>query len=146
MEEELYNYLVTKGICSEQNVETIKMAIAHIHAMFPGDKISANTKNQQLIAIQDDLSWVTLAVKRYYVNKVNEYNKLRDPVYTTLVRNNRPSKEAIECEIRHRDNTVYDMEQEINTLNNIIWYLEHLNDSIDKYMRSMKFKFTAEVM
>jgi len=142
--EDLYAYLVERNILSEENINTLQVILAELGEIMPGDKMQASRKDQRLIEESEDLSWIKLVINRYIDKKKTEYNRTRDGSYTMLVRQNRPSNEAICCEIRTKNPTIYDIEEELSTLNNILIWVEHLEKSIDRYVYALRDKFRKD--
>jgi hypothetical protein len=57
-----------------------------------------------------------------------------------LVRQGRPSSEAINSEVRWKNESLYDLEEDIRSVENIIDYLVHLEESLERYLYMLKDK------
>ena len=143
MEEDLkslFDYLVSNNILSKDEIDIINVCIKEIREASPTDKPILFRKGDRLIDYSQRLSWVIYSVKSYRDKLVKELNKKKDPEYTMLVRQGRPSKDAIEAELRFKFQDLYDEEYELNTFNNFVDYLEHIELSLDRYLKMLKEK------
>lgn len=141
---DLWNYIREHELLSDTEIEYVKTCIEDVTEMSPSDKPMIFRKMERLIEDSDKLSWCIFSV-RQQLNKMNKaYKQIKDPDYVTLVRQGRPSSEAINSEVRWRNDSLYDLEEDIATVENIIEYLVHLDHSLEKYNYMLKDKLSIE--
>lgn len=140
---ELYEYLRDIVELSPDNIRTVKTALSMIKTIAPSDIPLILNRINELIDVSQDLSWIIVMITRRQ-NEIKKDIKLKkDPRYVMLVRQGRPSTAAIEAEIRFSDKTLYDLDENIETISNILEYLNKLQDSIDKYIWLLRDKMKS---
>lgn len=121
-------------------MKVISYCINDIQEITPNDKPGVFHKSEKLIQDAQNLTWCILALKLQYDKLNKAYRMIKDPEYTILVRQGRPSSEAINSEIRFKNEQLYDLEEKLSTINNILEYLNHIQNSMDKYIYLLKDK------
>lgn len=140
LEEPLYEYIRSNNLLSEQEINIIKTCTNDIREMTPTDKPLVFRKSEKVTDDSQKLSWLIYSIKVKLSDITSNYKRVKDPEYTMLVRQQRPSGAAIEAELRFRNDTLYEIEKKIETIDNIIAYLNHLQLSIDRYLRILNDK------
>lgn len=139
----LFDYLRSHELLSEEEIKMVKFAINEITEIAPTDKVALFKKQESLIDASSKLSWSVMVLKNN-LNKIKTaYRKIKDPEYTMLVRKGRPSNEAINSEIRFTNESLYDLDEIVDTVENIIEYFATLENNINRYlfMLSDKLKY-----
>lgn len=137
---QIYEYLSEVIKLSPEELRAIKTAIGAIHEMTPADGPGVMSKTQNMIAISEDLSWVISSITRMH-HKINkEIKKIKDPEFVMLVRQGRPSTQAIESEIRFNNDNLVNLEEDIEIIENILDYLKHVETGIERYIWLLRDK------
>lgn len=137
---QIYEYLVDIIKLSPEEMRAVKSAIGAIHEMTPTDGPGVFTKTQNMISISEDLSWVISVITRKHHQISKEIKKIKDPEFVMLVRQGRPSTQAIESEIRFNNDNLVDMEEELEIIENILDYLKHVEVGIERYIWLLRDK------
>lgn len=140
---ELFEYLKDVIELSPENIRTVKTALSMIREMSPSDIPNILRKIERLIDVSQDMAWINLAMKRKLHEMTREIKMKKDPQYVMLVKQGRPSSAAIEAEIRFTNKDMYDSENGIDVLNNVIEYFNKINESIEKYIWLLKDKLNS---
>jgi len=125
---------------SDDEVNIIKSSIGYLHELTPTDGPGVFFKSQNLISNSEDLSWVITVVKNTRNKISSQINLIKDPEFTMLIRNGRPSTAAIEHEIRFNNASIPGLEDNVMVLDNIIDYLNKIQLNIDRYIWLLKSK------
>lgn len=134
----IISYLSEIGVEGVENI--IKNCLSLIHSNSPLEGAAVFTKMERIISASDDLGYVILMVNRRKSSLTESMNKLKDPLFTALVRQARPSTLAIECEIRLQNEEVANYEYEISKYEDLILYLNHLDRALSEYGRLLREK------
>lgn len=138
--QELWEYIVENELLSATEIGYVKTCLEDITELSPADKPTLFRKMERVIEDSDRLSWCIFSVRQQYAKLNSAYRKIKDPEYTILVRQGRPSNEAINSEIRFRNDSLYDLELKLTTIENIITYLDHVELSLERYLYMLKDK------
>lgn len=111
-----------------------------IREISPIDAPVAFAKMERITNLSDDLAWIISILNRRNNEMKRSVQKLKDPKYVALVRQNRPSSAAIEAEIRLTNKEVVEFEDKISRLENVIEYLNHIQKSLDSYLWILRDK------
>lgn len=136
----LYEYLTDIVELSQEERLSIKTALRLIRDIAPTDAPLVFKRLEDLTAISDDIAWVTMTVQRKLSEIKSEINSIKAPNFTALVRQGRPSTQAIEYEILFNNSELKDLENNKNILVNIVEYLQHIEKSIDRYIFILRDK------
>lgn len=137
---QLYEYMVDVMELSKEELLMIKTAIKNIHEASPVDKPAIFSRMSNIITASEDLSWVKMIVVRKLDTLKTAIKKIKDPEFTMLSRQGRPSTQAIEHEIRFNHSDLSELEDKKEVLDNIIEYLEHIEKCLDNYQFLLKDK------
>lgn len=138
--EKLCNYILSNDLLSESEMNMIVECDNEIKQIAPTDRRLLFNKEQTLINCSQNLSWCIYSIRLKYSKILNEYRKLRDPEYTILVRQGRPSAAAIETELRYKHDNFYEYDENLRILENIIEFLNHMELSVDRYLYMLRDK------
>ena len=138
--DQLYHYMVEVIELSSEEMMMVKTAIKNIHEMSPVDKPAIFSRMSNIITASEDLSWVTMIVTRKLNSVKSEIKAIKDPEFTILSRQGRPSTQAIEHEIRFMHSELLDLENKKDVLDNVLGYLEHVEKCLDNYQFLLKDK------
>lgn len=136
----LYEYLLNVVELSQEELMSIKIALKLIREIAPTDPPLIFKRLEDLSAISEDISWVKMVVKRKLYSVKSKIDSIKSPNFTALVRQGRPSTQAIEYEILFNNKDLGELESNKDTLNNIVEYLEHIEKSIDRYIFILRDK------
>lgn len=125
---------------SSEEISYVQLAISAVHELSGGDGISIFNKMDKIISISEDLSWVISSLNKYRHDLNKQIKIIKDPEFTMLVRKGRPSIQAIESEIRFNHKELTDLEEDLEILDNMIGYFDHLELSIDRYIWMLRDK------
>ena len=134
----LYEFLSENELLSETEMDMIQYCLNDIVETSPNDKPGVFRKSEKLIQDSQNLSWCIYSLRLQYDCLNKAYRKIKDPEYTLLVRQQRPSSEAINSELRAKFEELYDLEEKLSTINNIIDYLSHIQTSMERYIYLLK--------
>lgn len=140
----LYEYLLEIVELSPDELMTIKVALKYIREIAPTDRPLIFTRLENMVSASEDLSWVIMVVNRKLSEIKAKINNIKSPAFTTLVRQGRPSTQAIEYEILFANPELKDLEMHKSTLVNIIEYLNHIEKSIDRYIFVLRDKLKSD--
>lgn len=141
---DLFDYIREHELLSESELSIVDKCLNDIKEMSPADKPSVFRKTEKIIEDSEDLSWCVYALRLQKVKLQKAYRVLKDPEYVTLVRLNRPSSEAINSEIRFRNEDMYRLEEDMAIVDNILAYIEHIQVSMERYLYMLKDKLKYE--
>lgn len=133
-------YLKDKVDLSDENIDSIRNAINQIHQASPTEAAGVFSRMERLISASDDLSWVITCIRRKRNEIFKNIRSIKDPQFTILVRQGRPSTQAIEAEIHFNNKELSEIEEIYATLGNIDEYLSHILDLINNYNWALKDK------
>lgn len=139
---QIYEYLVDIIQLSPEEIRAVKAAIGILHEVPPTDAPVLFSKIDRLISISEDLSWVISMITKKQHQIKSSIKKIKDPEFTMLVRQKRPSTQAIESEIRFNHEELTDMEENLDIIDNMIDYLKHLELGIDRTIWLLKDKIS----
>lgn len=122
------------------NLKSLDDSINLIHQPSPLDGAGVFTRVERAVSASDNLSWLITMVCNRRCNVSAELKKLKDPQFTLLVRQQRPSTQAIESEIRWTNEEVAALEDKLATIDNIINYLNSIESNIDRYIWILREK------
>lgn len=131
-----------KDTSGEQGVEVLRTCLDILHQPMPLESGQIFLKLERITSSSEDLGYVIMCINTLKNKKVTEVRKIKDPQFTLLTRQGRPSTQAVECEIRFSNKDLYDMEQEIGILTAIEEYLRHIEKSLDRYMWLLRDKIS----
>jgi hypothetical protein len=137
---DICEYIKSITSLSEQEVTSLRTCIDLIHQSTPTEAAGIFSRTERLISASDDLSWLSTSLTRKKNDLLSELKKLKDPVFVSLVRQGRPSTQAIESEIRFSDDKVQVIEDSIGTVENILNYLSAIEKNIDRYIWTLRDK------
>jgi len=138
--DKLCNYILDNELLSEQEVQMIVECNNEIIQIAPTDKPQVFRKEERLIRCSQNISWCIFSLKLKASKIQDSYRRSRDPEYTILVRQGRPSAAAIETELRYKHPEFYETDEQIRILDNIIEFLGHLELSVERYMYMLRDK------
>lgn len=137
--ENIREYL--KGIVEIGESESIIVnCLNSIREISPIDAPVAFAKMERITNLSDDLAWIISILNRKNNELKRSVQKLKDPKYVALVRQNRPSSAAIEAEIRLTNKDIVEFEDKISRLENVLEYLNHIQKSLDNYLWILRDK------
>ena len=110
----------------------LKSALVYVHEAVPTEMSIIFKKQDSIIASMEDVSYLIMRLKDCRKNINNEYKKLRDPSYTSLVLKGRPSDTARDCEVRTKVPELSDLESKLETLDYSVEYLVFVKDCLNK--------------
>lgn len=128
---------------SDKELGFIDRAICEIHEECPVDVPQLMRKSQSLLLASDDLYWIINVISRKHARMKSKLYATKDPKYTTLVRQGRPSAAAIEAEIRFSTDGIYKMEEDYENIGNLLDYLKTLASTLEKYNWIIKDKLNV---
>ena len=134
----IIDYLANNLQLRDREIQGIKMALSVIHETKPTDLHLIRDKLDKTNIASEDLAWSMFIIKQHLATIRKECRKLKDPIFTSLVRKGRPSTSAIESEIRMVSEQVSDYEDEITSIENILEYLKHIETCIDRLQWNLK--------
>jgi len=134
----LYEFLKENELLSDTELDMIQYCLNDITETSPNDKPGVFRKSEKIIQDSQNLSWCIYSLRLQYDHLNKAYRKIKDPEYTLLVRQQRPSSEAINSELRTKFEELYDLEEKLSTINNIIEYLTHIQTSMERYLYLLK--------
>jgi hypothetical protein len=137
---DLFEFIRENELLSEPEIGIVQTCIDDIKEIAPTDRPALFQKMERLVQDAENLSWCIYSVKVHYSKIKKAYRMLKDGDFTVLVRQGRPSTEAINSELRWKDPTLYDWELKMETVENLIEYLNHILVSMDKYQYMLKDK------
>jgi hypothetical protein len=137
---DLYEYLIDTLTLSVEEVDIIKTAIRNITEIAPTDAPLIMRKISDLIVSSDNISWVIHIINRSIHINNRELKTIRDPSVVMLVRQGRPSRDAIDSEVRLGNSKIYQLEENISILENVLDYLKHLELSLSNYQWLLRDK------
>lgn len=139
----LFDYISSHELLSSKEIDMVRYAINEIVEIAPTDKVALFKKQEHLIEASSNIGWSIMVIKNNLAKIKTTYRKLKDPEYTMLVRKGRPSNEAINSEIRFSNEALYDLDEIISNVENIIEYLNTVENNINRYlfMLSDKLKY-----
>lgn len=140
MSSKLYEYLSDIVELSSEERMSIKLALKLIREIAPTDAPLVFKRLEELTSVSEDISWVTMVVKRKLSSIKTEIDSIKAPNFTALVRQGRPSTQAIEYEILFNNSKLKELESNKETLSNIVEYLQHIEKSIDRYIFILRDK------
>lgn len=138
--EELWTYLVDNELLSPTEIEYLKTGLLAIKEMSPSDKPSVFRKMEYIIEVSENVSWCIFALKQHLNTFIKCERQIKDPEYSLLVRQGRPSSEAINSEIRWKNESLYDLDYKISVIENTIEYINHIEQSLERYLYMLKDK------
>lgn len=138
--DELFQYIKTNDLLSDYEIRMVQTCLDDIREMSPVDKPSIFRKSEKIINDSEDLSWCIYSLKQKYSQLQKDYRVKKDPMIGRLVLQKRPSMEAMNCEVRSLNPFIYDMEEELATVEHIIEYLNHIQLSLERYSYLLKDK------
>jgi len=127
---DIESYLKSVTDKYETIMQYIRDAVFTLHEPLPTEPEALFRRSTKIICVSDDLSDAIRMLRTAKLNVVKVYNKTRDPLFTALVRKGRPSTTAIECEIRMTNSEMYDTEEELDSVTNIIEYIDNLSSKL----------------
>ena len=136
----LWTYIREHELLSDTEIGYIKVCLDDIAEFSPADKPMLFSKMERIIEDSDKLGWCIFSVRQQLNKMESVYRKIKDPEYVILVRQGRPSSEAINSEVRWKNESLYDLEEDIRSVENIIDYLVHLEESLERYLYMLKDK------
>lgn len=110
----------------------LKSALVYVHEAVPTEMSIIFKKQDAIIASMEDVSYLIMRLKDSRKNVNNEYKKVRDPAYTSLVLKGRPSDTARDCEARTKVPELLDLESKLEILDYGIEYLMFVKDCLNK--------------
>ena len=124
----------------ESEKKVISECLNIIREISPIDGALIFSKMERIINLSDDLAWIItlLNISRNALRK--DIQKIKDPKYVALVRQNRPSSAAIESEIRISNKDIVSLESTESDLLIIIEYLNSIQKSLDRYLWVLRDK------
>lgn len=138
--EELYNYILENNLLSSAEISYVQVCLNDITELSPADKPMVFRKMEKLIQDSDNLAWCIFSVNQQLILLNKAYRKIKDPEFTILVRQGRPSTEAINSEIRMKHDELYDLEEQIAIVEQIVEYFRHIELSLERYIYMLKDK------
>lgn len=132
----------TKAIFSEDEYQMIRSSIGLIIESPPQTAGAVFSRCERLTASSMDISWIILSLNRIRLKLENSLKSIKDPEFVLLVRQGRPSTQAIESEIRMSKDSVMQLENDIQEIDNLIVYFNSLERNIDRYIRTSKDKIS----
>ena len=138
--EELWTYLVDNELLSPTEIEYLKTGLLAIKEMSPSDKPSVFRKMEYIIEVSENVSWCIFALKQHLKTFIKCERQIKDPEYSLLVGQGRPSSEAINSEIRWKNESLYDLDYKISVIENTIEYINHIEQSLERYLYMLKDK------
>lgn len=132
----------TKAIFSEDEYQMIRSSIGLIIESPPQTAGAVFSRCERLTASSMDISWIILSLNRTKLKLENSLKGIKDPEFVLLVRQGRPSTQAIESEIRMSKDSVMQLENDIQEIDNLIVYFNSLERNIDRYIRTSKDKIS----
>ena len=138
--QELFQYISDHDLLSDTEIVFIQTCLDDIREITPSDKPSVFRKMEKIVNDSEDLSWCIFALKKKQSELQRDYRMVKDPFFMTLVRQNRPSTEAINSEIRTLHKEVYDLEDGLSMVEHILGYLDHIQLSLERYLYLLKDK------
>lgn len=136
----LYTYLTNVMELGDEEIESVRDCLGMVHQATPTEAPGIFSRMERIIAASDNLSWVLTSIGRKKSEIVGEIKKIKDPQFTALVRQGRPSIQAIESEIRYTTPELRELESDLDTLLNVESYFVHLEKSMDRYIFLLKDK------
>lgn len=136
----IYDFLIDELGLSNEEVNNMKSAISMVHELSPTDGPGLFSKMNNMISVSDDLSWIISVIRNKCSEIRRKIREIKDPDFVMLVRQGRPSTQAIESEIRFNHSEINDMEQKLEIFGNITEYLQSLNNNVDRYIWMLKDK------
>lgn len=140
----IYEYLLDIQNLSADEIRMLKRAISILHEVSPVDKPLIFKKMDDIVSASDDLYWVILVIRRRLNSVKADINVIKDPMFTALVRQGRPSTVAIEHEIRFNNGRVQELEEQQDTLENILDYVLHVQKCLDDYNWMLRDKLKSD--
>lgn len=107
-------------------------AVVYVHEAVPTEVNIIFKKQEAIISSLEDISYLIRRLKEKRKEINNEYKRLRDPAYTSLVLKGRPSDTARDCEVRTKIPELLDLEEKLETIDYTVEYLVHVKDSLNK--------------
>ena len=120
------------------SVDSIKTAISLLKEIPPVDAPNTFNREQRLISISDEISWIIMSLKRKRQILDEKMKNIRAPEYTRLVRQGRPSTEAINMELYMLHDDMNSLNSKIEVLDNFIMYLNSMLENINRYIFMLK--------
>lgn len=133
-------YLQDNLDIEETDLKSLEDAINLIHQPSPLDGAGVFTRVERSISASDNLLWLVTMISNRRVLVDADLKKLKDPQFTLLVRQQRPSTQAIESEIRWNNETVAELENKLTTIDNILSYIKSIESNIDRYIWILREK------
>jgi len=123
---------------SDKEISVIEMCLNYIHEQAPTELPLIIRKTNNLISASEDLAWIRTIVNRKIVDVTKKVKQIKAPEFTMLTRQGRPSSTAIEYEILHNHPEISELEEQIEILNKLLDYFNHIEKSIDRYLWMLK--------
>ena len=137
----LVDYIKSANITfSEDEFQMIRDAINTVIEASPTTTAGTCSRQERLTAASTDLAWIVLSLKRTRLRVDNSLKQIKDPQFVMLVRQGRPSTSAIEAEIRHTNDKVLALENNLQELDNLLEYMSNLEKNIDRKIWEMRDK------
>lgn len=132
--EMITNYLGEVIDIGDISIDNIKSAISLLKEIPPVDAPNTFNREQRLISVSDDISWIIMSLNRKKQILEEKMKSIRAPEYTRLVRQGRPSTEAINMELYMLHDDMNELSRKINVLDNFIIYLNSIQENINRYI------------
>lgn len=118
----------------DKSLDDIKTAISLLKELPPSDAPNTFNREQRLISVSDEISWIIMSLKRRKSIIDEEIKKIKVPEYTLLVRQGRPSSEAINMEILFKHDELNQLNNKLEFLDNLLEYLMSIQENISRYI------------
>lgn len=132
--EMITNYLGEVVDIGDISIDNIKTAISLLKEIPPTDAPNTFNREQRLISISDDISWIIMSLNRKKQILEEKMKNIRAPEYTRLVRQGRPSTEAINMELYMLHDDMNELNRKIEVLDNFLIYLNSIQENINRYI------------
>lgn len=136
--EMIVDYLGEAVDIGDISIDSIKTGISLLKEIPPVDAPNTFNREQRLISVSDEISWITMSLKRKRQILDEKMKSIRAPEYTRLVRQGRPSTEAINMELYMLHDDMNNLNSKIEVLDNFIMYLNSMQENINRYIFMLK--------
>lgn len=122
----------------DKSLGDIKTAISLLKEIPPSDAPNTFNRIQKFISISDEISWIIMSLKRRKSIIDEQVKKIKVPEYTLLVRQGRPSSEAINMEILFKHEELMTLNSKMEFLDEFLEYLMSIQENISRYIWALR--------
>lgn len=132
---EIATRVATSLNLSDMEYDMLRDAMLSVYKELPNSKSGASTLNDELLSHKSNLVYMISSIKRTKGKMYREYRRTVDNKFTILVRQGRPSKDAIMSEIHSQSADLRNSRDHIDEMDELIGFIESVISLIENKMR-----------